>query len=121
MLSMHHNRKGQVSFEILLLTTIIFSMAIWVNSHYLSIKDSTLALQLTKLHAVKQIDGSDSLHTIARMDFQETSPTEIIIKIDIAGTLDCVAFDAAGLKSVIAENTKYGPDGVTIELNGNTC
>jgi hypothetical protein len=110
-----------VSFEILLITTIVFSMAIWVNSHYLSIKDSTLALQLTKLHAVKQIEGRDSQHTIESMDFQETSPTEIIIRIDITGALDCAAFDAAGLKSLIAENTKYEPTGIALELNGNIC
>lgn len=115
--------KGQISFEILLLTTVVFSAAIWVSSYYLSIKDPTLAMQLTKIHTLKQIEASSGSYIIQKIDFEEQSGA-ITLKINTIGepTFQCTEMDADDLKVVIAKSTKYSPvDKVIINLNGTNC
>ncbi len=112
--------KGQVSFEILLLTAIVFASVIWVSGYYLEIKDSTLALQMTKIHAISQIGKSDNQHVLEKLEFTEIAADKINLTIDVPG-LNCTPgqFDAATLKSEIMANTKYTT--VNIILNTNTC
>jgi hypothetical protein len=121
------NRRGQVSFEILLLTAIIFTMAIWISSYYFLIKDNTLAMQLAKIHALKQIgeDESGTLYTIAKIGFKEIPEPaeELILEIDTRpADFPASGFACGELQATVSENTKYKPESkVSILLNGNDC
>lgn len=119
------SEKGQVSFEILILTAIIFSSVIWVSGYYLEIKDSTLALQMTKMHAISRIGELDDAVVIKKLVPGEILSGGITIIIDIPGVddpdLDCSSeqFDADTLRSDIMANTKFTT--VNITLNGEDC
>ena len=119
---MRFKNKGQVSFEVLLLTAIVFATAIWVSSYYFQIRDSTLALQLTKVHTIEQIEAKDGKFTISNMDFREdpTDNTSITMEVGVEpNTFDCTELAFAEIASQIVAETKY--ETVTIELNGAAC
>ena len=122
---MQLKNKGQVSFEVLLITAIIFAMVIWVSSYYLQIRDSTLALQLTKIHTIKQIEAADGKFTISNMDFREDLGDNTIVTMEIGIEPSTTAWDCATefyhtvLCNQIIDETKY--ETVTIKLNGNSC
>ncbi len=110
---MRLNTRGQVSFEILLITMVVFTATIWVSSYYFAIKDSTLAMQLTKIHALKQIEESDSLYTIEKIDFEEQSETEINLTLKSCPN-SIPRFDTSTIQDKIAANTKYTAVSVTV-------
>tara|TARA_Y100000310_G_scaffold345396_1_gene464446 strand:- start:11848 stop:12201 length:354 start_codon:yes stop_codon:yes gene_type:complete len=117
---MHNNKKGQVSFEILMLTAVILATVIWVGSYYLSIKDSTLALQVTKIHTLGKIGASGETYKIDKIDFIETEDDKITIEIMTSpDDFDCSEFDSVDLTQIIQTNTKYLT--VTLEVNGASC
>lgn len=117
---MRLNKKAQVSFEVLLITAIVFAMAIWVSSYYLEIKDSTLALQFTKIHTLKQIENSPNTYTIEKIDFEETAADAILLKINTSpNDFQCDGFSPEELAQTITNNSKY--TAAAIELNGIPC
>lgn len=124
---MHLGKKGQVGFEILLITAIVFMVVIWISGYYLSIKDSTLAMQLAKVHTIKQISKSEGLYTIQKIDFEENSPTDclvgvecITLKINVPETgFGCNNLESTELANLVRGNTKYSI--VNIVLNGTSC
>ena len=116
------NRKGQVSFELLLITAIVFIMAIWISSYYLAIKDGTLAAQISKVHTIKQIEEVDESFVISRLDFEELAEDEITIALDTKpNTFECDSgnLDSDELKKKIQDQTGYTK--VNVNLNGNSC
>ncbi|MDP6671120.1 MAG: hypothetical protein QGI60_04875 [archaeon] len=119
---MRLSESGQSSFEILLLTAIVFAGVIWVSGHYLDIRDSTLSLQMAKIHTLSQIGKSDDALVIENLDFEESvDGTSITIRIDVADLLwDCGNdLNYTGLAANIVNNTDYAS--ATIELNGGVC
>jgi hypothetical protein len=121
---MQLSESGQVSFEILLLTAIVFASAIWVSGYYLEIRDSTLSLQMAKIHTMSQIEKSDEAMVIENLDFEESvDGTSITIRIGVSDapswTCSDTDLNSSGLASTIINNTKY--TATTIELNGTEC
>jgi len=112
------DNKGQIGFEVLLLTAIIIASTFWVGSYYFEIKDSTLALQLTKTHVLGKISEAESIYTIQGISFEETEEDAITLTLDMQPDWDCTAdaFEATALKATIAGNTKYGS--VAVEVDG---
>ncbi len=100
------NKKGQVSFELLMLTAIIFVTAIWTSGYYLDIKDSTLAIQLSKAQSILEIEEEDDLYTIEKIEFVEVTNEQIDITVRFCpdSTID---FDEGALATKITQNTKY--------------
>ena len=119
---MRLSERGQASFEILLLTAIVFASVIWVSGHYLEIRDSTLSLQMAKIHTLSQIDKSDNAMVIENLDFEESvDGTSITINIGVSDSWDCGDndFNSSGLASNIINNTKY--TATSIYLNTVSC
>ncbi len=63
-------KKGQVSIEILLLTTVILMMCIAVFSYYTQIRDSTNALELLKVETLRLIDKKQQQFIMQEMKYK---------------------------------------------------
>ena len=105
------NSKGQVSFEVLLITMIIFIMVLGIANYYLAIADSTLAMQLAKVDALDKISASGETCSIEKIDFTESGTNlALTIKTDCSFT----AADFSKTIDRIKNKTKY--DTVTITV-----
>lgn len=78
--------KGQVSIEILLIAGVIIMMSMAAFGYYTSIRQSTLALELLKVEALRAIDEKGENVVIAKIDFGYPSNNSNVMHI-------CIDFD----------------------------
>jgi len=114
---MRKNNRGQISFEILLLTAIILAAAIGVSTYYLSVKGATLAMQLTKVYTLNEIDRAGDGHTIEKISFQELGTT---ITLTVKTCPAAIGFASADLRTTILNNTKY-TNATINQIQGTGC
>ena len=80
-------RKAQSSFEALLLLALIFMAILFIFSVFFQIRDSSLAMQLTKIAVMEKLSALQQTHWIERIDFTEASTltgTEITLSVSIS-------------------------------------
>ncbi|MCX6803678.1 MAG: hypothetical protein NTY48_03855 [Candidatus Diapherotrites archaeon] len=104
------NEKGQVAFEVLLLTLVIISSSILLVGVYLQINDDTIALGITRAETNKQLAGIKENIMIEKIGIQKTSlTTTITIKLSSPIVLDTTA-----IKTAIASQTKIKEAVITV-------
>ncbi len=112
------NRKGQTSFEAILIAVLVIAMSAFVLGNYFELKDSTTALSLLKIDLVNELNKEPEYYQINNIEFVETGPTAIDFVVytepgDLA--LEVAVID--DLKQKIASETKYEEANITITLN----
>ncbi|MBI5884731.1 hypothetical protein HZB89_01390 [archaeon] len=100
------NETGQASFELLLVTVIVISLALLLQSYFFTIFDSTKAITITKLDAVEKLSQLDSFYTIKKIDFIENNDNTISLAVFIEPAL-AEQLDFTGTEQKIISQTKY--------------
>jgi len=99
--------KGQVSIETLLLAAVVLMISITVLSYYAQIKDSTTAMQLLKVEALKKVDETQGLTVIEKIDYKIAGgQIDLCLFTDPGGLLDGIAKTA--VEDLIEEKTEFG-------------
>ncbi len=114
-----HLERGQVSFEILLLTTFVIAVTIAVSGYYLTIRDSTVAMQLSKTHALDQIERTEGSYTLSSIDFEVQTDSITMFLETTPATFNCELLDGLSLSEKIRLNTTYPT--ATIQINSEEC
>jgi len=111
--------RGQVSIEILLLAAVIIAMSIAVFMYYISIMDTTTALQVIKVAALKQVSESDELFTIERVEYKTSGTGNVIFCITTKPT--SANLDLGAIETAVVDRTSFEAANISIELNTSSC
>ena len=78
------NQKGQLSFEFLLLTLVIFSLAIVIAGYHFAEQDTTNAMLIAKSETLSWLAGQDEFRYIENVNFDTVTNT---LTIEVSGNL----------------------------------
>ncbi|MFH1239993.1 MAG: hypothetical protein V1672_02145 [Candidatus Diapherotrites archaeon] len=76
------NRKGQLSFEFLLLTLVIFSLAIVIAGYHFAEQDTTNAMLIAKSETLSWLSEQDEFYYITNVNFDTATNT---LTINLSG------------------------------------
>jgi len=123
MLGKKSGKKGQVSLEMLILATATIILSLVVIGHYTQIRESTTALEVAKIEALRQIDGMEGRYIIERMDYRIAGNkinlcmyTDPRVVVEPAKHLD-----TGIIETEIGKYTAFEPEDVTVRLNTEPC
>ena len=111
-------RSGQVSIEILLLTTVILMMSIAVFSYYTQIRDSTNAMELLKVETLRLIDKKQQQFIMQEIKHKIAGNTvHFCISTEPVDT-DFIMMETA-LKNKLAEHNAFLGYTLAVHYNQN--
>jgi uncharacterized protein (UPF0333 family) len=108
------NSKGQNSFETILVTLLIISIASFVLWHFLSLSDSTTALIILKDDAIKKFYSLNENYSILRIEFYESENQISFNILTEPNSLSTDQIDFSDTISKIINVTKYSSVSITI-------
>ena len=65
------NKKGQISFEALLIAVVVIGLSLVALSYFLAINDSTKALLTAKTDILTRLQKADTVFLLEKLDFVE--------------------------------------------------
>ena len=105
------NKKGQASFELLLVVLIVFSVAVFATGLVIQESNSITALSITKSESIKFLEEQEEAVIILEMSFEETdSGISISIFTDPS---DFTAEDMSVIEQKVVESTSYETVAIT--------
>ena len=110
--------KGQSSFEMLIGAVVIMALAIFILNNYLSLSDSTVALSIMKVEAIKELSKKSELVTLDKITFTEDLATKVIT-FDIItnpATTPPIDLDLNQAINIVETKTKFTD--VELKING---
>ena len=63
------NCRAQLSSETLIVSLVILAMGVAIVSQYFPLKDSTTAMEMLKIGALKKIDSMQEKYAISKIDY----------------------------------------------------
>ena len=96
--------RGQASFEMILVTAVIFILIIIILNNYVEVQDSTVAVSILKARTLEKLGAEDGFYYIEKIDSLED---EGGISLTIAIRPAPPPLDFAEIENEIAANTKY--------------
>ncbi len=99
--------RGQVSIELLLIALAVLAVSISVLSFYITIDDSTLAMELLRLGVVEKTGGLEYSAFLEKINYTVEGPT---INFDLVVTPDsatCNDLDLETVKGTILDKTEF--------------
>ena len=119
-------KKGQVSIETLLLTSIIIMMSISILGYYTRIMDDTTALEIVEIETLKQIDRKEKQYYLEEIGNKKENECEagnvlsnvcfcIMLDPGISPVDDILIL--SDIKDVVVELTNYSDTDVIITQN----
>jgi len=115
------NKKGQISFEALLIAVVVIGLSMAVLGYFLAINDSTKALLIAKTDILTRLQKADTVFVLEKLDFVESRPTPSTKRIDItayispAGLPNGIRLDiVSGTAAKVIATTGYDEATVTV-------
>ena len=102
------NKKGQVSFEMLLITTVVFVVTIAIIGYHFAEQDTTTAMMIAKGELLSEFSDESVLCIIEKIDYSRTADTiqlDVKIKNYIAG--DTCDPDVSEIQTKIVDSTNF--------------
>ena len=111
------NRKGQLSFEFLLLTLVIFSLAIVIAGYHFAEQDVTNAMLIAKSEVLSQLNAQGDLIYIISPGIEYAIPIAgtIDLRINLSKNPD-PAIDTASIEHKLVANTNFTTANVDIYI-----
>lgn len=115
--------NGQAALEMVLVTCLIFVLAMSVVGHFNQVKSSTTAMAILKSRALEAVAGEGEFYYIERIDPAENAEgTAITLDITTGpGDLSSFAVDISGVCDEIIGMTKYDDATVTLNSANTVC
>lgn len=120
-MKMLFGKKGQMSIEMLLITSIIIMLSIGVFSYYTGMMDATTAMEIIEIETLRQIDAKPEQYFIKAISYTTGTTTDFCIEIEPkTGTLytdPTATYYTDTIKEAIIGNTAFEEATIEITLN----
>ena len=104
------NRKGQLSFEFLLLTLVIFSLAIVIAGYHFAEQDKTNAMLIAKSEMLAELNKADSFAYIEAPGIEIAVPAMGEVEVNIYLSVNPginIANTEIAIQNKIVANTNF--------------
>jgi hypothetical protein len=112
-------KRAQVSIEILLIAGIIMLLSVSVFSYYTRIRDSTVAMELIKIKALRQIEEMETLAIVEKIDYRIDRLADTVIFCVSTDPEDPIwdAVEEDALEQTVEDATGFSEGSVDILQN----
>jgi len=110
------NCLGQLSSETLIVSLVILAMGVAIVSQYFPVKDSTTAMEMLKIGALKKIDSMQQKYTISKIDYV-IAGSAISLCLYTSPSLSFSADEETSVENSILASTSF----TSVEINPPSC
>ena len=107
-------KKGQMSIEMLLITSIIIMLSIGVFSYYTRTMDTTTAMEIIEIETLRQIDAKQGQYFMGPIGY----------KVDETGVYFCIemepgpaGLDTTAIEDAVEDDTGFAAGTVSVTEN----
>jgi hypothetical protein len=114
-------KGGQVSIEILLITGVVIMLSIGTMGYYTRIMDTTTAMEIIEIEALRQIDAMQGQYFIKAIDYKvdgSSPPIGIYFCIELEPGM--AGLDTAAIQAEVEGKTGFGTGTVSVTENTPT-
>ncbi len=108
-------KRAQVSIEILVLTSVVIILSLTVFGYYTQIMDSTTAMQLLKVEALKHVEKAEEPTIIEKIEYKidaATGAVDFCLFTNPGDLLDATA--KANIQLLIEDKTGFAQNSVQL-------